>query len=63
MTTKELLYRLAVQANNTLMQGSYSGDALVEAADTMALCHKIVKAINDEETGKTGQGSTGESQD
>lgn len=62
MTTKDLLYKLAIQANNVIMKGEYTGDAMIEAVSTMQLCHKIVKAINDEKIGADSKGSSGTSE-
>jgi hypothetical protein len=43
---KELLKELAIRANNIIMNGSFSGDNITEAAEVMKLCHKIVDILN-----------------
>ena len=60
MNVKDLLYKLAIQSNNVIMNGTYKGDDMIEAVETMKLCHKIVEAINGEKAGEAGQGTSKE---
>lgn len=61
MKTQELLYRLAIQANNVIMKGRYTGDEMIEAVSTMELCHKIVKAIDEQKTEQNPERGSGDS--
>ena len=42
---KGQLLELAALANNTVMEGSFSGDAILKAANLMDICHKIYKEL------------------
>jgi len=53
-SAKELLHKLAVQANNIIMKGHFTGDDIHEASDVMKLCIRIVEIINDEQQKSDG---------
>ena len=50
LTEKALLKELAIRANNVIMEGSFTGDQITEAAAVMKLCIQIVDILENEST-------------
>lgn len=46
MRADELLRQLAIQANNCIMKGNYTGDDIHEASEVMKLCIAIVDTLD-----------------
>lgn len=54
MRTEDLLKDLAIKANNCIMKGTFSGDAVHEASETMKMCIEIYNILLAQEKVENG---------